>query len=220
VSKKKRSMKRKSHPDRSEVLYVSEYEITREPIEDKRYRKLPRDVTDEFERLHALVQIDARKAIGELPQWIKRYPDIPMLYNYLSVAYAQTGAHREAEQMILENLRRNPEYLFARLNYAEICLARGDYQAVAETRDHKFDLKLLCPHRKRFHISEFVGFMSVIGRYFAGIGKRETVEKIYEVLQQVAPHDVATRQLHSELHPGALQRIARQLLKGTLAVPK
>lgn len=213
VSKKRRPSTRTAAPAKEDVLYVSEYEITSEPIEDKRYRKLPREVKEEFERLHALIQTDARKAIEELPGWIKRYPDLPILYNYLSVAYSQTGAYRQAERTILENLQRNPDYLFARLNYAEICLARRDYEGVAEILENKFDLKLLCPHRRRFHLSEFVGFMSVVGRYFVGIGEPDAAKKVYKVLRQVAPNDLATRQLRHELHPGLLQRITRRLLK-------
>ena len=140
MSRKKRSTRSQSPPVDGQGLIYSEYEITAEPIEDRRYRKLPRNVKDEFEKLHGLVTTNPRQAIDELPQWIKRYPDIPLLYNYLSAAYSQAGAHREAEQAILENLQRNPDYLFARLNYAELCLGRGDYQAVAQTLDNKFGL--------------------------------------------------------------------------------
>ncbi|MBM3333122.1 hypothetical protein FJY63_00510 [Candidatus Sumerlaeota bacterium] len=195
------------------VLYLSEYEITCEPIQDKRYRKLPREVKDEFDRLHDLAITDPRKAIEELPHWIERYPNIPMLHNYLSVAYSKIGARRELEQTVLENLRRNPDYLFARLNYADICMARGDYQKVAEILDNKFDLRLLYPHRKRFHISEFVGFMSVIGRYFIGIGERESAEVVYEALREIAPDDPSTRRLRKELHLSVVRRLARRLLR-------
>ena len=217
MSKKRKPTREPPRVDEHDILYVSEYEITPEPIQDKRYRELPRKAKNDIEQLHALVQSNPRQAIEELPEWIKRYPDLPMLYNYLSVAYSQTGAHHLAEQTILENFQRNPTYLFARLNYAEICLAKGNYQKAAEVLEYKFDLKLFYPHRKRFHISEFVGFMSVVGRYFAGIGDKGQAQQVYEVLHQIAPDDPATRQLRRELHPGVIQRIARRLLRSTLS---
>jgi tetratricopeptide (TPR) repeat protein len=174
-------------------------------------------VKEEFHRLHTLVKRNPRKAIAELPGWIERYPNLPILYNYLSAAYAQTGARRQAEQTILENLQRNPDYLFARLNYAEICLARQDYQGGAKVLENKFDLKWLYPRRKIFHVSEYVGFMSVVGRYYAAIGERDEAEKIYEELKKIDPHDRGTRSLRDTLHPSLRQRIARWLLKDTPA---
>jgi tetratricopeptide (TPR) repeat protein len=220
MSRKKRSTKPQNAPViRDGLLYV-EYDITTEPILDRRYRKLPRAVKDEFEKFHWLAQTDPRKVIAELPQWIKRYPDVPLLYNYLAAAYSQAGDNVEAERITLENLKRNPDYLFARLNYAEFCLARGDYAAVAETLEHKFDLKLLYPHRNRFHISEVVNFMYIVGRYWIGIGERASAEKYYDLLHQIAPDEPATRNLHTALHPVPIQRIAQRLLKNLPAERK
>ncbi|MBN1935009.1 MAG: hypothetical protein JW934_10110 [Anaerolineae bacterium] len=68
----------------------------------------------------------------------------------------------------MENYRRNPDYLFARLNYAELFLRRGDYERVAEILEHKFDLKLLYPRRNRFHVSEVSNFIGLVGLYWPG----------------------------------------------------
>ena len=190
-----------------------EYKITNEPILDKRYRRLPRQVKEAFQRLHALAQTQPRTAIPELEQWIAKYPDLPMLYNYLGAAYTQAGQYKQAEQTILENYRRHPNYLFARLNYAELCMARGDYRKVAEILDHKFDLKLLYPERSLFHITEFTGFMWVVGEYLIGIGERAAAQQVYETLRQVAPADAATRRLRAALRATPLQRVVKSLLK-------
>jgi tetratricopeptide (TPR) repeat protein len=220
MSRKKRTTKGKTSPVIRDGLLYIEYDITAEPMPDRQYRKLPRAVKDEFEKFHGLITTDPRKVIAEVPQWIKRYPKIPLLYNYLSSAYSLAGHQREAEETILENLKRNPDYLFARLNFAELCLARGDYAAVAETLEHKFDLKLLYPNRNRFHISEVVTFNYVVSRYWLGMGERAAAEKYYALLLQLAPDDPITRHLHSVLHPGPIQRIAQRLLPKTLANKK
>jgi hypothetical protein len=70
---------------------VIDYEITGERILDARYRRLPRRVQNAFERLYYESQTQPRKAIPELLEWIEQYPRIPVLYNYLSVAYGRTG---------------------------------------------------------------------------------------------------------------------------------
>jgi tetratricopeptide (TPR) repeat protein len=119
----------------------------------------------------------------------------------------KAGQREQAEAVIRENYQRNPDYLFARLNYAELFLEKGDYEQVAEILEHKFDLKLLYPQRNRFHISEVANFMGLVGIYWVKIGKREAAQKYYELLEQVAPDYPMTKQLRSTLFPGLLQRL-------------
>jgi tetratricopeptide (TPR) repeat protein len=194
-------------PGIEKVVYVSEYEITSEPILDRGYKRLPKEVKEAITRLHDESQRRPREAIPELLELIEKYPDVPILYNYLSIAYSMSGQPEKSEVVVRENYQRNPDYLFARLNYAEICLARGDYKEVAEILEHKFDLKLLYPERKRFHISEVVNFMGIVGIYFFEIGKRDMAEKYYDVLQQIGGGFPITRQLRKRLFPGLFRRL-------------
>ena len=208
MSKKRR---RASSPlpveDELKAVYITEYEITTSPIQDRAYKRLPGSVKDAIERLHYESQVQPRKAIPELLEWIEKYPQIPLLYNYLSVAYSAAGQREKAEAVILENYRRNPDYLFARLNYAELCLDKGDYERVAEILEHKFDLKLLYPQRRRFHISEAVNFMGLVGVYLVAIGEGEAAKKYYDMLMQIAPDHPMTKRLRRKLFPGLLQRL-------------
>lgn len=190
---------------------VLHYEVTTEPIKDRRYKRLPRRVKDAVERLYHTAQAAPREAIPELREWIEKYPDLPVLYNYLAVAYSAAGQKEKANDVIDENYRRNPDYLFTRLNYAEQCLDRGDCEAAAKALDHKFDLKLLYPRRNLFHISEVTQFLGVVGYYFFEIGQRETAEVYYGALRQLAPDHLFTKRLRRVLHPNAFQRLVRRL---------
>lgn len=194
-------------------ISVSPYEITTEPMEDRRYRRLPNRVKDAIERLHDVAQRRPWTAIPELQALIAQYPHIPQLYNYLSVAYARAGKRQEAEAVVQENYQRNPGYLFARVNYAEICLAHGDYAKVADIFAHNFDLKALYPQRKRFHLSEVANFMSIIGLYFAAIGNREAAERYHALLLDLAPDFPLTKRLHKTLFPSLWRRIWRRVTK-------
>lgn len=206
--KRKRPSRSQTSSDR---IRVFDYEITSEAIADARYRRLPRAVRDAFEQLYYQSQTQPRKAIPELLKWIERYPHMPMLYNYLSVAYSATGQADKARATVEENYRRNPDYLFARINYAQLCLADGDYEQVAKILDHKFDLKLLYPKRKRFHISEFTNFTGLVGLYFYGTGDRDMAARYYAILEQIAPGYPMTKQLRRKLHPGPLRRLLLRL---------
>ena len=213
MSKRRRARRsRRQAQDTPSAVYVTEYEITTSPIQDRRYKRLPRRVKDAIERLHDEAQRRPRETIPELLEWIEKYPRVPMLYNYLSVAYSLAGQREKSEAVVQENYRRNPEYLFARLNYAEICLAKGEYEKIGEIFEHKYDLKLLYPRRKRFHISEVANFMGLIGVYFYETGEREAAEKYYEILEQIAPDYPMAKRLRRKLFPNQLQRLWQRLV--------
>jgi tetratricopeptide (TPR) repeat protein len=190
-----------------QVLYLSEFEITDSPILDRRYRRLPRQIQETIEQLYDTAQKEPLQAIPQILELIKKYPYLPTLYNYLSVAYSMAGQIQAAQKVVEENYRRNPDYLFARLNYAEMLLNEGDFEQVPEVFAHKFDLKMLYPNRKRFHISEVTGFMGIMGWYFLETGERETAERYYEFLRQIAPDHPMTRRLHRKLRRGWLRRL-------------
>jgi len=175
-------------------------------MQDRHYQRLPRYVKEAMERLHDVAQRRPREAIPELSELIKHYPRVPQLYNYPSVSYSRAIRRKEAETVVAETYQRNPDYLFARLNYAEVCLARRDYAQVAEIFAHTFDLHALYPQRKRFHLSEVANFMGIAGLYFLAIGQRELAEHYDNLPQQIAPDFPLTTHLHKKLFPGLLRR--------------
>ena len=195
-------------------MRLLEYEITFDPLPSEHFQALPPHVQEAVNRLYYLAQDRPREAIGELRRMIEEYPDIPALYNYLSVAYASAGMRQEAERAIEENYRRNPEYLFARLNYADLCLKRRDYDTVLELLKGKFDLKDYYPERSCFHISEFTGFSHVVGTYLALTGKRDAAMVVYEGLRRVAPKHPSTKLLREILRPSLARKLLRRIVKG------
>lgn len=198
--------------DELKDVRILKYEITTEPIEDRQFKRLPEHVKDTIEGLCDKAQRHPRRAIPELNALIKKYPKLPILYNYLSVAYSRIGQREKAEKVVRESYRRNPDYLFARLNYAEICLRKGDYDQVAEIFNQKYDLKLLYPKRKKFHISEVANFMGLIGLFFFETGKQEVAEKYYEILKEIGSHYPMTKILRRKLHPGFLSRLLNRMV--------
>jgi tetratricopeptide (TPR) repeat protein len=190
---------------------IIEYEITSEAIPDSQFKRLPQHVQEAVDRLYHLVLERPSEAIPELRELIDKYPDIPRLYNFLSVAYQSTQQYEKAEQAIRENHRRNPDYLFARLNYAGLCMEKGDYAAVARIFDHKFDLKLLYPERKKFHVTEVTGFMGIMGRYFYAIGEVEAASACLKVLMTISPDSPQADRLTMLLAPSLIKHVFHRL---------
>jgi hypothetical protein len=89
--------------------------------------------------------------------------------------------------------------LFARVNYANICMTRGEYDKVPELLGETFDIMALYPGRKRFHITEVVSFFRTAGLYFAGIGEIEKAKKFLEILKGIDPGGDAAKDLRRKI---------------------
>ena len=177
----------------SHALVYTEYDITDEPLDNRAIKKLPAQVQARIDDLYELAQHDLTQAIPELERLITTYPHIPTFYNYLSIAYLQSGNQEKTEAWVQEAYRRHPQYLFAKINYANLCLQKGAIDQIPGIFDHACDLKQLYPHRTRFHVSEFTNFAWVMCRYFCAIGERDTATLYYQMLKQVAPRHPMTK---------------------------
>ncbi|MTW19884.1 tetratricopeptide repeat protein [Allochromatium palmeri] len=165
---------------------ISEYEITFDPISN-RHNKIPHQIRNRLEDLFYLVREDPQQVIPELLSLKEAHPNTPVIYNLLSGAYSRIGDNKAVGELVEENYRRNPDYLFAKINYAQFCLHTGDFDKIPEIFEGKYDLKLLYPRRKKFHVSEFAGFTAVMCAYLSVIGHKETARLFYDGLLAVAP---------------------------------
>jgi hypothetical protein len=192
----------------SDALVYTEYDITDEPLDNRDIKKLPSQVQARIDDLYELAQRDPIQAIPELECLMTTYPHIPTFANHLSIAYLAAGDQEHAAAMVREAYRRHPQYLFARVNYANLCLQQGEIEKVPGIFDHACDLKQLYPHRKRFHISEFTGFTWVMCQYFCALGEWETAALYYQMLTHVAPRHPMTKQAKRSLYPPCWVRCA------------
>jgi len=177
----------------------STFEIVYGPL--RLYAWQNEEVNAVVQRLHDLAQTSPREAIPELREWIERRPDVPVFYNYLAAAYLEVGENERADEVIADNYRHNPDYLFARINHAEVRLRDRDLEGAAKALGGDFDLLALYPGRRKFHISEFTGFTYAVALYHLMAGDREAARDSYELLRQVAPDDRSTEDLYHRLHP-------------------
>jgi len=182
-------------------VVLSEYDITDEPLENRHIKRLPAQVQARIDDLYELAQHDPTQAIPELERLVTTYPHVPTFFNYLSIAYLAAGDQEKATACVRDAYRRHPQYLFAKVNYANLCLQQREIGKIPGIFDQTFDLKQLYPHRKRFHVSEFTGFAWVMCRYFCAIGERETAALYYQMLKQVAPRHPMTRHAKRVLSP-------------------
>lgn len=198
--KKRKGMPRRPgnrhvHAAPDNAYAVVSYEITSEPLTELPENKLPPDLAAQIDRLYHHVQTHPRDAIVELNRLIERYPDCPKLFNFLGAAYGSIGDVERAEQITSDSYNRFPNYLFAKLAYADLCVCRGDLDEIPVIFNGKYDLSLLCPKRKRFHFTEAVGFIGVMGYYFMRKGDVEQAKIYHKILKELAPDEPHTKRL-------------------------
>jgi hypothetical protein len=195
-------------------LILLKYEITYDPLGDKHWRRLPLKIRQRIEELHDNSFHNPEESIPKLKELVNQYPDVPVLYNYLSVAYTNIRDYDNAEKVVLENYRRHPDYLFAKINYAHFCLKKKQFEKVPEIFDDKYELKLLYPKRSKFHISEIISFYGIMSRYFFYIEERKVAKTYYGILKKLDPGHKTTKIVKRLLYPSLLNRFLNKLAKG------
>jgi len=184
----------------------SSYQITYDALPHESIEKLPSPVQDRAEELHELAQTQPLRVIAPLLDLIEKYPDVPVFYNYLTAAYEMTGQRKKTEAIIEEAYQKHPDYLFAKTNYAIQCLRNQTPEKISDVFDHKFNLKLLYPHRQIFHIAEFASFKAVMVLYHLAIGQREVAKKYFNILQELEPEHYLTKTVKHQLYPSIFRK--------------
>ena len=176
-----------------EKLGTSEFSVTYDPIKD--FDPVPVKIQEELERLYHLVHRNPQNAIAPLKALIEKYHD-KRAYNYLSLAYLKLERFDDAKKIVYESYEKHPEYLFAKINYAELCLQEGKIEEIPDIFDNKFDLKMLFPERTVFHISEVLSFYSFTGVYYIKTGKLDAAILCLELIKRIElNHDYSLHML-------------------------
>ena len=192
---------RSSQKQPPETVRIVNYNITFEPLERADY---PDEVEEQYAELHKMARENPPEAIICLKALKEKYPKVPILSNWLFVALSMDNQPEEAYAVAKEGYEKHPDYLFAKLNYAELCMRRGKLDEVPIIFDNKFELTMHYPERDTFHITEVVGFFTITGIYHAATGNIEPAKVCLQLLQDIAPDNPATSQLALTLAPWLL----------------
>ncbi len=126
--------------------------------------------------LYSLSLKNPNKAIWQIFDAINKFPNLPQLYNYLSICFFAIDENEKALQVIQKSIELFPDYLFSKLNYAEHLILNDQLEEIPKLFKNKYDLKLLYPNRDEFHISEVLSFYYTMAHYFIKIQKIDKCE--------------------------------------------
>jgi predicted Zn-dependent protease len=173
---------------------VKSFEVVDHPVPES-MQPMPKEIAAQYPELVEIAQLASDAAIAKLEMLAARHPGVVVLNNLLAAAYSRRGRMADAMVVVEKNYKAAPEYLFGRIQYAQMCLAGGRADRVPAIFDDHFDLKLLYPHRNRYHKSEFIAFIAVAAEYYLAVGNKTAAKSYHEALSAIAPDHELTQRL-------------------------
>lgn len=174
-------------------LEIDGFVITFEDTNDSLRKVFSTNEQKKFQDLLHEAQIYPKIAYPKALAWHAEVNDIKELDNLITYLHLQNKQETKAEDLILASFKKYPDYLFAKINYADQCLRKNKIDQIPLIFS-SFDLKELFPKRKSFHVSEFRGFMMLATHYHLKIKQFDLAKHYYENARQADP-----------LHPSVLR---------------
>ena len=167
----------------------------------------PKDA-ETFFALHALASTRQKKGLKLVEKLVKSYPTQPEVLNLATSICLSHYRTKQADDYIERNYRFNAENFFAKINCADLRLRQNQVSAVPPIFCDKKSPQELYPERKVFHVSEFRGFLVVMGLYYLATDHKECAFCCHYLAHKVDPHHPSTRYLQKKLFqpPSLLQR--------------
>lgn len=188
------------------------YKISFEAMKDQLEKRLQKEAMMTYLQLLERVQMQPKVVYQEIKDFAKDYSDVPEVINLLTFAHIQNRKIVEAEKLIQTTYENHPNYLFAKINYADQCIRKKKLERVEEIFP-TFDLKELCPEKEVFHTSEFRGFLIMMAYYSIARKEREKAIHYFEAAKQVEPNHMSVVHLEKKLFRKSLLRRLLRLKK-------
>ena len=203
-------------PQRTPHFFLPPHTVTWKQDISHLKKKFSTEELNFFLDLYAQTQENPRKTKQKVENFRLKHPSHPEVLNLLTFIYLSKKKVKKANQLIRENYEKNPYYIFARINYADLCLRQRQHQKIPEIFNKKFNLPDLYPEKKEFHVSEFRGFMVLMGFYHLALGKRDAAEGYHYLASRVDPNHPNTKILekklyHQKLHKRLVSRLLNKL---------
>lgn len=167
------------------LIQIGNYQISYEE-DTSSLLGLSNSQIEQFQELLFQARKDPKKTYKEALEWQAKHPGIPSVDNLVTYLHLRNKRIKKAEKEILNSYLRYPEYLFAKINYADQCLRSKNWKEIS-TIFPSFDLHELFPKRRFFHVAEFRGFMLVAANYFLKKGDRSLAQEYYNLASLADP---------------------------------
>lgn len=184
------------------VLHLTEFKVTWDPLPDTDMDALPEKVKDRLPILFEDLKKKPKKIMPELRRLHARYPDYPVLANWLIMALRSGTPTQEEEAFVLAEttFRKYPDYLFGRTTYAEFLLEQDRLDEAEELMmGPGIFFTTLYPNRDVFHVSEVRHWAYLCARIKILRGDPDTARTYRDMIDKLEPDSDVVAHLDSLL---------------------
>ena len=172
---------KKRKPSDAEMVPM---EINYEPMDSPYTAQYADDpaLQDTIDQMHDQALDKPKAAIPRLRKLIKKYPKHPAFRNYLMNALRLTDQQEEAREVVEKLYEEFPEYLYARIAYADLLIEEKKFTEAFQVFDNHYVLPRIYPDREVFHYTEVLSYNAFLSRYFLGQGDLDRAIIYYDVM--------------------------------------
>jgi len=179
-------------------LQGKSYTVSFDAMPNALKEQLQGEELNRYLELLAAVQQKPKAVYKEIKTFGLKHESVPEVINLLTFAHIQNHRIVEAENLIKATFENYPDYLFARINYADQCIRKKKLKEI-ESIFPTFDLNELCPEREVFHTSEFRGFCVMMAYYHLAKKDKESAKFYCNKAKEVDPDHQGVRYLERKL---------------------
>ncbi|MGM0498195.1 MAG: SEC-C metal-binding domain-containing protein [Bacteroidota bacterium] len=161
------------------------YNLTNDPKLLVERDQIPQALEKQMENLYIKAKEGGKENIRHLKDLSKKYPDVPVLKNFLSTAYINSGMEEESYKINDRLLKEHPNYLYGILNKANEHIIKEELEKVPALMGENMELQDLFPERNIFHVSEMISFMETAIRYFIANNDIEAAVSRVDLLKEI-----------------------------------
>lgn len=215
-------------------LKLQSFTITYGPLTPEESQNDFPPIADEDERIMAslyhtlmkhpdMLEADSDDFFRQLNAMRTKYPNNPIILNYITSGYQILKQQDKADALIDETYERFPNYLFAQIAVANKFLRADDPDKAIQVFKGAYTLQSLYPNRTVFHISEARAFFYFMVEYFCMKEDVKQAEIYLQALEKVLEaDDLAVQQAQMRVREAkeiqnletGMFRILRQAFKG------
>lgn len=169
----------------SEQFKFYGYTLTNDPKLLFERDQIPQALEKQMENLYKKAKEGGKENIRHLKDLSIKYPDVPVLKNFLSTAYINSGMEEESYKINDRLLKEYPNYLYGILNKANEHIIKEELDKVPGLMGENMELQDLFPERNIFHVSEMISFMETAIRYFIANNDIEAAVSRVDLLKEI-----------------------------------
>ena len=182
------------------ALQLSSLEISYEPMDSEYEELYAHDraaLKEALSTTYNEIYDTPEAAIPKMRRLIEKYPGHPTLRNHLIMALKGADQDEEANRETRRLYEKFPEYLYARISYAEMLLMEGKNEDALAVFGNEYALQRIYPDRQTFHFTEVLSYYGYLVNYFIFEGKVDQALMYYQMMKGIDPDHPQTEAAES-----------------------